>query len=116
MTKDGWLHSEIVKSAIYLQYIEDINAGLIREKNGIPYPRNHGVFLLPITGTSMYGRIFDRKQISVTFKKDGRDLRAVKLAIIPVHRINHFFVIILIRPDLILEVIKFWCCCLRMIA
>jgi hypothetical protein len=102
----GWLDDDIVELSIYLSYIEDITEDILKEKNGLAYPRNNGIFLLSIVSITMYGLgYFDRMQIAKIFNKDGRDFKTVKLAIIPVHRVNHFFVLIFVRPDMIFEVI-----------
>ncbi len=92
--------------SIYLSYIDHITEDILKEKNGLAYPRNNGIFLLSIVSITIYGLgYFDRKQIAKIFNKDERGFKTVKPTIISVHRVNHFFVLIFVRPDMIFEVI-----------
>ena len=88
--------------------MEEITVEVLRTKNGLASPRNLlGIYLQPTQSCYRFNlALFDRNQIFRSFKKDGRDFRDVKLAIYPIHSINHYFVLILVRPDLIVEVMS----------
>ena len=105
VAKNGWLHDEIVDYGIYVHYLEDLPVDILSKKS-VARPRYQGIYIQPSLCT--YGihtyEGLRRGTISRIFSKDNRNFQDLKLALFPIHRNSHFILLILVKPDMILEV------------